>query len=197
METREVILQKTFGLLLEKGAGNVSVTDIHQLTGMARGLLYHYFGSQEKLFQAATEKYLLQWLYWEKEEIKHFSVNEWIVFVVEKYNCMAQEAMEYFGENVTLGGIHLLFSEFLRAHPAWEKLYDEIMQKQYIFWKTALLNSFSRGELRVGLNLESLAHQFVFLQQGILLYRFCPPAPTETVYQLEKGLREFFEMIRR
>lgn len=51
MKTREFILEKTFGLLLQKGYDGVSVSDIQQLTGMARGLLYHYFGSLEQLLK--------------------------------------------------------------------------------------------------------------------------------------------------
>lgn len=50
MKTRDLILQRTFALLLDKGYDGVSVSDIQQELEIARGLLYHYFSSKEELF---------------------------------------------------------------------------------------------------------------------------------------------------
>ena len=55
MKTHDFILQKTLGLLLQKGYDGVSVSDIQQVTGMARGLLYHYFGNLDRLFEEVVE----------------------------------------------------------------------------------------------------------------------------------------------
>lgn len=55
MNTKSFILQQTFRLLVEKEYKRVSVTDICQIPGMARGLVYHYPESKEKLFAEITD----------------------------------------------------------------------------------------------------------------------------------------------
>lgn len=58
MKTKDFILQKTFGLLLKRGYNGISVSDIQEATGMARGLLYHYFRGQDELVHVAVETFL-------------------------------------------------------------------------------------------------------------------------------------------
>ncbi|WP_367274295.1 TetR/AcrR family transcriptional regulator [uncultured Odoribacter sp.] len=45
---------------MEKGHKRVSVTDICQIPGMVRGLLYHYPESKEKLFAEITDIFLIK-----------------------------------------------------------------------------------------------------------------------------------------
>lgn len=111
MKTRDLILQKTFGLLLAKGYDGVSVSDIQQNTGMARGLLYHYFGGQEALFNEAAEKYLNDWFRVDKEEVRAKTVGELIVFTLEKYNRVGQEISDCFGQCVVLAEWRCFFSK--------------------------------------------------------------------------------------
>ena len=197
METRDIILQKTLGLLLEKGYEGVSVSYIQHTTGMARGLLYHYFGNQDRLFLEAVEKFLNDWLCWDKDVIKAYTVADMIGYVVEKYDYMGQELERIPDSPVSFCDLRLLFLETMRHHSGFADQYRRNCNLRFMVWKTALLNSFSQGELRSGLNLESIARQFVFLQNGIILNTSSIFSISEVIYALDKGLRDFYEIIRR
>ena len=197
MKTRDLILQKTFGLLLAKGYDGVSVSDIQQVTGMARGLLYHYFGGQEALFNEAVEKYLNDWFQVDKEEVRHKTVGELIVFTLEKYSRVGQEMSDFFGQHVVLADVEMLFFEVMRHHQEFAGHYRTIRENRAAAWKTALLNSFSAGELRSGLNLASVARQLNHIIDGVSIDRSSGENMPEVVYEIEKELKGFCELIGR
>lgn len=197
MKTRDLILQKTFGLLLAKGYDGVSVSDIQQNTGMARGLLYHYFGGQEALFNEAVEKYLDAWFQVDKQEVQHKTVGELIVFTLEKYNRVGQEIADCFGQHIVLADIEMLFFEAMRHNREFTDHYKMIRESRTAAWKTALLNSFSAGELRSGLNLASVARQLNHIVDGVSIDRSSGANMPEVVYGIEKELKGFFELICR
>lgn len=197
MKTRDFILQKTFGLLLEKGYDGVSVSDIQQGTEMARGLLYHYFGGQNALFDEAVEKYLNDWFYVEREAVRNKSVGELIVITLDGYRRIGSEISEIFQVQVTLTDVEMLFFEVMRHNRDFAVRYRTIRENRFAVWKTALLNSFSAGELRSGLNLSSVARQFIYIIDGVVMDSGSTSSLSEAVYEIEKELRGFFELIRR
>lgn len=197
MSTRDLILKKTFGLLLEKGYDGVSVSDIQETTGMARGLLYHYFGNQHRLYMEAVGSFFDDWVKWNKTEMKGLNIPGLIVQVADEYNRVGQEMVVYFGERVAFSAIKLLFLEACRHHRDFAELYQSALKESLAVWKRALLNSFTCGELRNGLNIDSVARHFVYICEGGIWINQGIDSPTKVIYNLEKSLTEFYEIIRR
>lgn len=197
METRDFILFKTFGLLVKKGYNGVSITEIQQITGMARGLLYHYFDNQQQLFQVAAVTFLEKWDFWEREKVKDLSVPELIVYAVEHYSHISRKWGKLLGKGEILPEVVLFWAELRRHSPGFDEQCRKIEENRFAVWKTALLNSFAREELRSGLNIESLTRHLVYLQDGVLSGKIPEKDPSGVVYWLEKVLTDFFEIIRR
>lgn len=197
MKTREFILEKTFGLLLQKGYDGVSVSDIQQLTGMARGLLYHYFGNQERLFEEALEGCMGKWVTYDKAMTARQTVPEGIAWVAEKCRQSEEDLRGSYGPAVSLADIDLLFREAARHHKSLATRYFLLRNEFFIMWKNILLNSFSLGQLRSGLNLESVARQFCYIQYACMTDFVREEEEKDWVYVLEKSLREFWEMVQR
>ncbi len=196
MKAKEIILQKTAGLLLERGFGNVSVSDIQQHTGMARGLLYHYFGNQDRLFEDAVRMLAEQWAV-HKETLKNHSIAELVVFLLGKYRQLAEKLPEIAPPGGALYRIPLLLSQASGQSEAMAALYAELNEQRRSVWKTAVLNSFMRNELRSGLNLESVTRHFFFLEGGIWPQGRILSHSTDLLYVLDRTWNEYFEIIRR
>lgn len=196
MKTKDFILQKTFGLLLRDGYRGVSVSDIQMETGMARGLLYHYFSSQDELIHVAVQTFFERWYVWDKTEMENQAVSGLIAFMTERYSLIVQEMNEKgWGANFT--AVQILFGEAACQDTVFAESYRKVAVQRLAMWKKALLNSFSRGELRLGLNLESIAKHFMYIQEGILINNQpCMPL-NELPYILQKGLGDFWEIIHR
>jgi len=56
--TRDVLLRKARKLFTTKGFANTSVREICQEAGVTAPVIYHHFGSKEKLFEAVVEETL-------------------------------------------------------------------------------------------------------------------------------------------
>ncbi len=169
MKTRDLILQRTFALLLDKGYDGVSVSDIQQELEIARGLLYHYFGSKEELFAEAVRQKAFPLVAVDREKWKGSSIGEWIVEVVRHYEEVVTVLREEAGAGMTWMNLYFLIYQSARYHASLARELRGIHETLFAVWKAAVLNSFARGELKSGLNLESLARQFVCLTQGVSL----------------------------
>ena len=196
MKSKYFILQKTFGLLLKRGYNGISVSDIQEATGMARGLLYHYFRGQDELVHVAVETFFESWYVWDKAETKEQTVSGLIVFMAERYNRVVREMSDY-GWTVDFTATQVLFGEAALQDAVFAKSYLEVAMRRLAMWKTALLNSFGCEELRSGLNLESVAKHFMYIQEGILTNNLPRMPLNELPYTLQKGLEDFWEVIRR
>lgn len=195
MKTKERIQEKTLRLLLEKGYDGVSITDITRATGLARGLLYHYFRNKEDLFAGIIRELYRRYYRLEKEHLKEKSISEIIVFTSRFFTEAVLGFPEAGERELTLADAYILLYQAALHQPEFAGQLKKYKEEWFAVWKTALLNSFSKGELCTGLNLEPAARHFVYIIQGILL--FSNKNTSDTLYELEKSLREFYEIIKR
>lgn len=194
MKTRDLILQRTFALLLDKGYDGVSVFDIQQELEIARGLLYHYFSSKEELFAEVVRQKAFPLVAVDREKWKGCSIGEWIVEVIRHYEEVVAVLRQEGKVEVTWMNLYFLVYQSARYHVALSREFREIHESWFAVWKSAVLNSFARGELKSGLNLESLARQFTCLSQGFYWIR---EKEADGKYDLKKGLYDFYEIIKR
>lgn len=195
MKTKDIILQKTFGLLLQKGYTGVSISDIQQATGMARGLLYHYFANQELLFEETIRFFLDKWWTLDKESLRNSTIADYIVYVVDKYRKITEDLQKQYESRVTLREVCLLFAEVGRLCPMIGEYLRLTNNQRETIWKMVVLNSFARGELKTGLNLETLTRHFIYIEEGVIFASSTPEKEREMVYRMEKAFQEFNEMI--
>lgn len=195
MKTKDIILQKTFGLLLQKGYTGVSISDIQQATGMARGLLYHYFANQELLFEETIRFFLDKWWTMDKESLRNSTITDYIVYAVDKYRKVTEEMQKQYESCVTLRAVCLLFAQVGRLCPTIGEYLRLINNQRETIWKMVVLNSFARGELKTGLNLETLTRHFIYIEEGVIFASSTPEKEQEMVYRMEKAFQEFYEMI--
>ncbi len=197
MKKREVLLQKTLLLLLKKGYDGVSVSDIQQEVDIARGLLYHYFKNKEELFLAVMREKVLPLKRVEKEVMKGMSVNELITYWMRYCGQLTEKMQTEEFPEFSMLNLDFLIFQVLQRLPVLRTEIRVIQDLWFAAWKSAVLNSFARGELRAGLNLESLARQFFYLTQANVSRINSKNQDGDNLYEIEKGLRDFYEIIKR
>ena len=62
MNTKELIVEKTLKLILEKGTIDISISDIRDCTGLTTGGIYYYFSDKREIFEAILQKYMVDYL---------------------------------------------------------------------------------------------------------------------------------------
>lgn len=62
MNTKDLILEKTLKLILEKGTIDISISEIRDYTGLTTGGIYYYFSDKSDLFEAILQKYMIEYI---------------------------------------------------------------------------------------------------------------------------------------
>ena len=62
MNTKDLILEKTLKLILDKGTIDVSISEIRNSTGLTTGGLYYHFSDKSDIFEAILQKYMIDYI---------------------------------------------------------------------------------------------------------------------------------------
>ena len=62
MNTKDLILEKTLKLILEKGTIDISISEIRNYTGLTTGGLYHHFSDKSDIFESILQKYMIDYI---------------------------------------------------------------------------------------------------------------------------------------
>ena len=62
MNTKDLIVEKTLKLILEKGSLDISISEIRNCTGLTTGGIYYHFSDKSKIFEAILQKYMVDYI---------------------------------------------------------------------------------------------------------------------------------------
>lgn len=198
-ETREIIIAKVFKLLLQRGYKGVSISDIQHETGMARGLLYHYFGGKEQLFVEATAKYLQEFFCIDPDRARHYTIGGMIRYMLERYaDIMAKSFGNFAGEGkISIRDYDFLFYQVTREDAAFARAYEQYRARELAAWKTVVKNSINAGELRNEVDPERSAACFVYLLDGIWMNIVTENMPGAFLIRVEEALTDYYRLLRK
>ena len=75
MNTKQLILENTLKLMIEKQNSIVSIREISDATGIAIGGIYHYFSSKEEIYNEITEKYFINYIKFDMGKLRQIKGN--------------------------------------------------------------------------------------------------------------------------
>ena len=76
MNTRQLILEKTLKLMIEKQNSIISIREISAASGIATGGIYHYFSNKEEIYNEITERYYLNFYKFDFDRLRQINGNE-------------------------------------------------------------------------------------------------------------------------
>ena len=62
MNTKDLILEKTLKLILEKGTIDISISEMRNCTGLTTGGIYYHFSDKNDIFEAIMQKYMVDYI---------------------------------------------------------------------------------------------------------------------------------------
>ena len=75
MNTRQLILETTLKLMIEKQNSILSIREISVATGIATGGIYHHFSNKEEIYNEITEKYYLNYYKFDIDKLARIKGN--------------------------------------------------------------------------------------------------------------------------
>ncbi|EGK01736.1 TetR/AcrR family transcriptional regulator [Dysgonomonas gadei] len=200
MNTEELILKKTFGLLLLKGFDATSITDIQVATGLSRGLLYHYFKNKEELFIQVTEKFFIQIFDFDIRKAKDYSVTEFVEFMCDRFRYISKVISGIVEETgsvkeVSMLNYHFLFYQVMQRDAIFRNNYRVTTEKERTGWEYALKNSIDRNEIRVDIDVNISANQLFTLTDGIWFQSIFSSDGQSVIRNLENALSHYIALL--
>ncbi|SBV92185.1 TetR/AcrR family transcriptional regulator [uncultured Dysgonomonas sp.] len=201
MNTEELILKKTFGLLLLKGFDATSITDIQVATGLSRGLLYHYFKNKEELFIQVTEKFFIQIFDFDIRKAKDYGVAEFVDFMCDRFRHISNiisGIVEETGsvKEVSMLNYHFLFYQVMQRDAIFRNNYRATTEKERTGWEYALKNSINRDEIRVDIDVNVSANQLFTLTDGIWFQSIFSSDGQSVIRNLENALSHYIALLK-
>lgn len=202
MDTQEIILKKTFNLLLTKGFDAVSITDIQQVTGLSRGLLYHYFKNKEDLFIQVTEKYFVKIFDFDIRKVNGFSVLEFIGFICKRFKRINKVILDIVRESgsrtpsISMLNYHFLFYQVMQRDAVFRNNYRLTTEKERVGWEYALRNSIEKKEIRDEVNILKSANHLFTLTDGIWFQSIFSTNGKNIITDLENALVHYINLLK-
>jgi AcrR family transcriptional regulator len=75
MNTKQLILEKTLKLMIEKQNSIISIREISAATGIATGGIYHHFSNKEEIYNEITERYYLNYYKFDIDKLAQIKGN--------------------------------------------------------------------------------------------------------------------------
>lgn len=201
MVSEEIILKKTFGLLLLKGFDAVSITDIQQATGLSRGLLYHYYKNKEDLFIQVTEKYFIRIFDFDVRKVADYTVIEFVDFMCRRFRKISETVSDIVVEAkdksmVSMLNYHFLFYQVMQRDAIFRNRYQATIENERIGWESALRNSLKKKEIKQDIDITASAVQLFTLTDGIWFQSIFSEDGTSIVQNLKSALLHYINLLR-
>ena len=75
MNTKQLILENTLKLMIEKENSLISIREISAATGIATGGIYHYFSNKEEIYKEIIERYYLNYYKFDIDKLTQIKGN--------------------------------------------------------------------------------------------------------------------------
>ena len=75
MDTKQLILEKTLKLMIEKENSLISIREISAATGIATGGIYHHFSNKEEIYDEIIERYFINYIKFNMDKLREINGN--------------------------------------------------------------------------------------------------------------------------
>lgn len=75
MNTKQLILETTLKLMIEKQNSIISIREISNATGISTGGIYHYFSNKEEIYDEITGKYYMDYYTFNIDQLRQIKGN--------------------------------------------------------------------------------------------------------------------------
>jgi len=171
MNTRQLILETTLKLMIEKQNSIISIRQISNASGIAIGGIYHHFSNKEEIYNEITEKYYINFYRFDFDRLRQIKGNakEKIHDAIAEIFKQKEAVMkiESIGDEIDYRDILLV----LTANGSTYENYDELTQSLIKELREFLTEIIGEGQksrqIRQDLPTEDIAESLIIMYMGI------------------------------
>ena len=171
MNTKQLILEKTLKLMIEKQNSLVSIREISAATGIAIGGIYHYFSNKDEIYDEITERYFINYIKFNTDNLLQIKGN-----AKDKIHDVMVEMFKQKQRGIELETIedvdYRIIMDVLTAngfaYENSEEIYRSVMKELMEIFAEIIREGQKNRQLRQDIPTEDIAESLILMYLGIL-----------------------------
>ena len=173
MNTKDLILEKTLKLILEKGTIDISISEIRNYTGLTTGGIYYHFSDKNDIFQEILQKYMVDYIKIDFDKIilegsSKNRIHDALFYILNHY--ITGVEIESINEKINYNSVILLLTPKGYAYEGITGIISQLETDIKMFLTDIVEDGKRKNEIRQDISTEDIAESFHVLYMGIQYY---------------------------
>ena len=170
MNTKDMIVEKTLKLILEKGTIDISISEIRNATGLATGGIYYHFSDKKDIFEAILKKYMVDYIKIDFDKIilegsSKDQIHDTLLYILHQYiNGVEIESID---EKINYGNVILLLTATGYAYEEVNEIISQTGNDIKIFLTDLVEEGKRQNEIRDDFSTENIVELLHNLYMGV------------------------------
>ncbi|WP_296883273.1 TetR/AcrR family transcriptional regulator [uncultured Methanobrevibacter sp.] len=171
MNTKQLILENTLKLMIEKQDSLISIREISASSGIAIGGIYHYFSNKEEIYDELIEKYYMNYYRFNIDKLRQINGN-----AKEKIHDVMAEIfrqketgikIESIDGDIDYRSLLLVLTGEVFAYENYAELSHCILKEFKDFFTEIIEEGQKNREIRQDLSTEDIVESLIIMYMGI------------------------------
>ena len=197
MNTKDLILEKTLKLILDKCKIDISISEIRNSTGLTTGGIYYHFSDKKDLFEAILQKYMVDYVKIDFDKIvlegsSKNRIHDALLYILRHF--IDGVEIETINEKINYNDVILLLTATGYAEDEVNGIVSQTGRDIRLFLTGLVEDGKMKNEIRQDFSTENIVESLVILFMGIQ-YEWLIFANDDTDFLFEKDFDRTWQAI--
>ncbi len=198
MNTKDLILEKTLKLIVDKGTIDISISEIRNATGLTTGGIYYHFSDKSDIFESILQKYMVDYVKIDFDKIvlegsSRDRIHDTLLYILHHF--IDGVEIENISEKINYRDVILLLTATGYAEDEVNGIVLQTGKDIKIFLTGLVEEGKSQNEIRQDFSTENIVESLVILFMGIQ-YEWLIFANDNTDFIFEKNFDMTWQAIK-
>ena len=170
MNTKDLIVEKTLKLILEKGTIDISISEIRNCTGLTTGGIYYHFSDKSDIFEAILQKYMIDYIKIDFDKISlegssKDRIHDALLYILHHF--INGVEIESINEKINYGTVLILLTATGYAEDEVNRIILQTGKDIGKFLTDLVEDGKRQNEIRKDFSTESIAESLYVMYMGI------------------------------
>ena len=170
MNTKDLIVEKTLKLILDKGTIDVSISEIRNYTGLTTGGIYYHFSDKSDIFEAILQKYMIDYIKIDFDKISlegssKNRIHDALLYILHHFTNGVE--IESINEKINYGTVLILLTATGYAEDEVNRIILQTGKDIGKFLTDLVEDGKRQNEIRKDFSTESIAESLYVMYMGI------------------------------
>ena len=170
MNTKDLILEKTLKLILDKGTIDISIREIRNSTKLTTGGIYYHFSDNSDIFEAILQKYMVDYIKIDFDKIilegsSREKIHDTLLYILHHF--IDGVEIKSIHEKINYGSVILLLTATGYAEDDVTSIISQTGEDIKIFLTDLVDEGKRQNEIRQDFSTENIVESLLIMYMGI------------------------------